>query len=75
MKKIVFSGITLGLLGGVLFPSTAHAYIDPGTGSLIYQLLIAALVGGLFALKVFWQRLKKFFSFNKKEETDEKGEI
>lgn len=26
-------------------PSTAHAYIDPGTGSLVFQSLLAMLFG------------------------------
>jgi hypothetical protein len=40
----------------------AHAYLDPGTGSYILQLLIAALLGVLFAIKMFWLRIKAFFS-------------
>ena len=37
------------------------AYIDPGTGSYILQVLLAAFVGGLFMLKVFWKSIKLFF--------------
>lgn len=40
---------------------TPPAYIDPGTGSLIIQVLIGALAGGLVAAKIFWTRIKKFF--------------
>jgi hypothetical protein len=43
------------------YGSTPPAYIDPGTGSLIIQVLIGALVGGLVAVKVFWSRIKTFF--------------
>ena len=39
-----------------------HAYIDPGTGSLILQVLIASFVGALFFLKIFWGKVKAFFS-------------
>lgn len=38
-----------------------HAYLDPGSGSFILQILIATLVGGLFILKTFWQRIQTFF--------------
>lgn len=38
------------------------AYIDPGTGSLIIQVLVASLLGGLFTLKIYWKRVKAFFS-------------
>ena len=41
-------------------PSTAHAYLDPGTGSYVVQLLIGGLLGGLFALGVFWRRVLAF---------------
>ncbi len=38
-------------------PSTTWPpYLDPGTGSLIIQMLIGALVGGAVAARVFWKR-------------------
>jgi len=42
-------------------PSVAQAYLDPGTGSYVVQLLIGGLLGGLFALGVFWRRVLTFF--------------
>ena len=48
-----------------LLPLTSqdvHAYIDPGTGSLIIQFLIASAVGALFLIKVYWNKVKAFFS-------------
>lgn len=36
------------------------SYIDPGTGSLIIQILVAGLIGGLFMLKAYWKKVKKF---------------
>lgn len=39
-----------------------HAYIDPGTGSLIIQVLIASFFGALFLLKVFWGKVKVFLN-------------
>ncbi|MCP4705541.1 MAG: hypothetical protein GY865_13155 [candidate division Zixibacteria bacterium] len=43
------------------FPRNAYAYLDPGTGSYLFQMLLAALLGGLFALKIFWRRIVDFF--------------
>ena len=37
-------------------------YLDPGSGSYILQLLIAAALGAAFALKHYWRRVKGFFS-------------
>ena len=42
------------LLVVVFFPRSAEAYIDPGSGHLILQLLIAAGVGSLFYVKQAW---------------------
>ena len=44
----------------LIFPLEAYAYLDPGTGSYIFQLIIAAFVGGLFAAKLFWNKIKIF---------------
>jgi len=41
------------LAGGPLL-----AYLDPGTGSFILQVLIAGLLGSMFALKQSWQWVK-----------------
>lgn len=47
-----------------------YAYLDPGTGSYIFQIIIATVIGGFFAIKLFWQKIisffKKLFSINKK---------
>lgn len=45
-----------------LISQNIHAYIDPGTGSLIIQVLIASFFGGIFLIKGFWGRLRHFFS-------------
>lgn len=38
-----------------------HAYLDPGTGSYFLQMLIAALIGALYTLKLYWSKVKSFF--------------
>ena len=40
----------------------AFAYIDPGTGSIIIQMIIGGLVGTGIAVKVFWYRIKSALS-------------
>jgi hypothetical protein len=53
-------------------PAIAFGYIDPGTGSYIIQILIATFLGGLLAIKIFWQKIKTFFVniFKKKKEIE-----
>lgn len=36
-------------------------YLDPGSGSYLLQLLIAGILGALFALRLYWKRIKGFF--------------
>ena len=38
------------------------AYLDPGTGSFMLQILLSALFGALVAVKLFWKRIRGFFS-------------
>jgi hypothetical protein len=39
----------------------AYAYLDPGTGSYIFQLLTATFLGAVFAIKVYWQKIVQLF--------------
>jgi len=41
-------------------PPRAYAYLDPGTGSYILQIVMASLLGSIFALKLCWGRIKLF---------------
>lgn len=50
----------------------AHAYLDPGTGSLIFQMLVGAFLAvGMFA-KLYWRKMKAFFSRSKDANEEEK---
>lgn len=46
----------------VCLPQTSHAYLDPGTGSYVLQMLLGLVVGSLFAIRLCWQRIRAFFS-------------
>jgi hypothetical protein len=37
-----------------------YAYFDPGTGSMVLQLLMASIFGFLFTLKTYWKKVKGF---------------
>jgi hypothetical protein len=37
---------------------TVHAYLDPGTGSMLIQGILATVVGALALGRVYWTRLK-----------------
>ena len=43
-------------------------YLDPGSGSFIIQILIAAFLGLGVALRASWGRIKEFFGRKKSED-------
>jgi hypothetical protein len=49
------------LIFGHFSISNAYAYLDPGTGSIIAQMLIGTLVGAGLAIKIYWQKIKMKF--------------
>ena len=44
-------------------------YLDPGSGSFLIQLLIAALLGGAFVARSYWAKILGFFRRLFKKET------
>lgn len=46
-------------------------YIDPGSGSYILQMIIAAVLGVSFFFKNFWLTIKSFFTGRKPEKKEE----
>jgi hypothetical protein len=60
-KKLLGTIILFCLLSFYFLPGNAYAYIDPGTGSYVIQIIIAAALGVLFTIKTFWSKIKSFF--------------
>ena len=53
--------LALTCLFVLAFVRDANAYLDPGTGGFFLQLLLAALAGLFFAIKLFWGKVKALF--------------
>lgn len=54
--------LLLVISGLLVFTSQAHAYIDPGTGSMIVQTLIAAVAVVGVSLGIFRNRLRHLWN-------------
>ncbi len=52
--------------------SNAYAYLDPATGSIIIQYIVAGLVACMTFMKNFWVKFKYFF--NKKNKIQKNKE-
>ena len=49
------------IVGLFSYTSPAYAYLDPGTGSMLLQGLIAGLAVFISVLSIYWQKVKSFF--------------
>ena len=75
MKQAVRSVAPVSALAaGVLLSESAHAYIDPGTGSILLQGLIAAVAGAFVTMGMYWERVKAFFRRSNAPNVDEPAE-
>jgi hypothetical protein len=70
---LIFSQTVYACIDASTFDQAAYAYyIDPGTGSIIIQVLIGAVVGGLALIGVYRVRVKNFLlNLFKKRKGDE----
>ena len=46
------------------------AYIDPGSGSMILQMVLGGIAAALVFLKVFWNRVLVFLRIRKPEDAE-----
>ena len=59
--KLIFFSIFI-----FMFSKNAYAYLDPGMGSIILQGIIATIAATGLTIKIYWQKIKDFFSKKKK---------
>jgi len=55
--KVISFYFALAIL---IMPTGAFAYLDPGSGSYIIQVIVAGLLGGVFVVKTFWDKIKLY---------------
>jgi len=71
MNRYEVSGLSAAaLFVSLLCTAPAFAYLDPGTGSMIIQAVIAAFAAVGVSLGLFWKRLRAFFGKGRKEDSD-----
>jgi ABC-type transport system involved in cytochrome c biogenesis permease subunit len=88
--RYVAVAVAVAVCLGVLFPHVVSAsvegvveggvsrldYIDPGTGSIIVQVLIGAVVGGVAMMGIYRVRVKNFLLnlFKRRKDDEESDE-
>lgn len=68
--KLILFGLCIYLFS---LPHHAYAYLDPGTGSYLFQIILAGLFGGVFFFKSGVKKIRGLFkdkSLEKKIDED-----
>lgn len=66
MNSLIFAAYrTLGLrlivaCAAGIWSIPAYAYLDPATGSVILQGLLAGIAGVMVVVRIYWTRIKSF---------------
>ena len=55
IKILIYS-----LYFSIFYANVSFAYLDPGTGSIIIQTIIALLVAGMATMSMMWVKIKNF---------------
>ena len=58
-KWRVATGMSLMAL---LYAAPSYAYLDPGTGSILVQSILAGIAVAVGAVRLYWYRIKAFFT-------------
>jgi Na+/proline symporter len=66
-KRVIAVWLAVNLIG---FSAAANAYLDPGTGSILVQSLLAGIAGAAAVVGLYWQRCKAFFVNLRKSSRD-----
>ena len=58
----IFDTVFILIILNLAVAKNTYAYIDPGSGSYLLQIVAAGLLSGIFIVKKFWRNIKEFTS-------------
>jgi hypothetical protein len=59
--RLSLKNLCLCMYLSLVLYQNAYAYLDPQTGSYIFQVLIAASLSAVFTIKLWWTKVISFF--------------
>jgi uncharacterized membrane protein len=62
----------ISIIASLFFFTPAFAYLDPGTGSIILQAILAFLAASIATISFYWQKFKLLFIKIFKKDTSKK---
>ncbi len=57
----------------LLIFTDAVAYLDPGTGSMLLQVILGGIAALGVAIKLYWHKLRAAFGMARKKETEDES--
>lgn len=66
MTNLSFISLFVLFTSLVLAPDTAFAYIDPGTGSVLLQVILGIIAAVAVTMRLFWRKILAFFGIRKR---------
>ena len=57
----------------LLIFTDAVAYLDPGTGSMLLQVILGGIAAVGVAIKLYWHKLRVAFGMSKKDPTEDES--
>ncbi len=57
----------------LIFITDAHAYLDPGTGSMLLQVVLGGIAAIGVAIKLYWHKFRIFLGMGKKKDTEDES--
>jgi len=76
IRTLILQIFVFLILINAVLPLKADAYVDPGTGSMVLQIIVASIIGLTISIKAFWANIKMSFcsllgkKVNKKDSED-----
>ncbi len=67
MKKLQTSTVFVAL---ILLAEPVFAYLDPGTGSMMLQVILGGIAAVGVALKLYWHKLRAAVGLGKKKDAE-----
>lgn len=71
--NILFNLLILGLVF-IASSHPAQAYLDPGSGSFLFQIIVGAVLSATFAIKLYFRKIKSWFKKSPKPKTNDQQE-
>lgn len=65
MRLSVFV-IVCFILSFMLFSDPVYAYLDPASGSIVWQVVVGGLLAALATVRIYWKKIKSFFTRSRK---------